>query len=434
MHTFLFGAGADQAYGLCEGVGFAAPLMFGEFSNERKALLGVDASSSTLVFPQSRTVFLQTVENFTEEAKEVFDEKTIENMLVCYNKSDSPEYKVASEVIFGKNSNGTSRAEWYNKTKKYYEKIKQDSSKRYLSYEQLDADDRIGKFFLSNMVFFDSIDEKFNSLRNAERVNSKAKRVINAYFTVFILMLKSLYVIGDDFKFDYESIFDLLNQSYNKIDIKLDSEKSYYKILSKLNPKSYNIVTTNYTDICKKVINKEVTYLHGNMRWFEDYKHLQVYDISVSEEREELLKNKSTIMPFLLIPSGVKPIICTKQIQQFSEFISKLEESQILWVVGYKFNSEDNHINSIILNWLKQQNNKMIYLNYDNSVEWHKLLWTEGLKIKVIDSYSDKVKDYIKSNEIDVLSFNVKENCYKMFKLLLNEFSELRKGDNYEKH
>lgn len=431
MHTFLFGAGADQAYGLCEGLGFAAPLMFGAFLNERKKLLGSDASSSNLVFPQSRTVFLQTVENFEEEAKMAFDTETINNIIICYNKLNPSEYKAANRAVFGNKSDGTSKSSWYNKTKNYYDKIKKDTNIKNLPYEQLDADDRIGKFFLSNMVFFDSIDEKFNSLRNSEKLNTKAKRVINAYFTVFILMLKSLYDIDNDFKFDYKSIFGLLNQPYNNRNVDLDIEQSYYKILSKVNPKNYHIVTTNYTDICKEVINKdvskEVTYLHGNMKWFEDYKHLQVYDVTLPEEREELLKNRSTIMPFLLIPSGVKPIICTKQIQQFSEFISKLKESQILWVVGYKFNSEDNHINSIILDWLKQPGHKLLYLNFNNSVDWCKMLWADGMYIKTIDSNVDSVKDYIDS-DYKILNFNVKDDCYTVFQKLIQEFDELKKG------
>ncbi len=135
MHTFFFGAGADRAYGLCEGVDFAAPLMFDKFLNERKLLLGEKASNSNLVFPQSRTVFLQTVENYKEEAKRVFDDETINMMLICYNKSDSQEYKNASKILFNNDSNGNSGPNWYAKTKKYYDKVQNGEVKKDTPYK-----------------------------------------------------------------------------------------------------------------------------------------------------------------------------------------------------------------------------------------------------------------------------------------------------------
>lgn len=33
-----------------------------------------------------------------------------------------------------------------------------------------------------------------------------------------------------------------------------------------------------------------------------------------------------------------------------------------LVVVGYRFNSEDNHINSVIADWLENSNGKLLYL------------------------------------------------------------------------
>ena len=69
-------------------------------------------------------------------------------------------------------------------------------------------------FFLKNAVFFDSLDEKFNSLRDI-KLCSNSKRVINAYFTVFLLMFESLYEITESFEWTYKTIFEKLNTSYN---------------------------------------------------------------------------------------------------------------------------------------------------------------------------------------------------------------------------
>lgn len=89
------------------------------------------------------------------------------------------------------------------------------------------------------------------------------------------------------------------------------------------------------------------------MTWFEDIKQLMIYDCADDEERKNIISNSKNIIPFILIPSGVKPIICSKQIKAFKNFIDVLNSSDFLVVVGYKFNSEDNHINSIINEWLK---------------------------------------------------------------------------------
>ena len=68
---------------------------------------------------------------------------------------------------------------------------------------------KIKVFFLKNAVFFDTLDEKFNSLRNI-KYNTKAKKVINAYATVFILMMKTLYNLDDSFSWKYEDLFEKL--------------------------------------------------------------------------------------------------------------------------------------------------------------------------------------------------------------------------------
>ena len=84
-------------------------------------------------------------------------------------------------------------------------------------------------------------------------------------------------------------------------------------------------------------------------------------------------------MPFILIPSGIKPIICTKQVESFHKFIDNLQQSDVLCVVGYKFNSEDNHINAIITEWLHNRGKKLVYFNYNRDVDFEKLEWADDI-------------------------------------------------------
>ena len=118
--------------------------------------------------------------------------------------------------------------------KKIYGKIKDSVGNK-------NFDDIELKFFIDNAVFFDSIDEKFNALRCIP-LNSNGKRVLNAYATIFITMMKSRYNIGEEFEWSYPNIFKFLCENgfnYEKCD------DTYYSALSELQNDKYGIVTTN---------------------------------------------------------------------------------------------------------------------------------------------------------------------------------------------
>lgn len=265
-------------------------------------------------------------------------------------------------------------------------------------------------FFLQYAVLFDSLDEKFNSLRHIP-YNANARRVINVYWTVFLIMLNALYSksISNDFVWDHKHIYDLLNQPYNEP----FSSQNYYKSLFE-SGWDYKIATTNYTDIAEKETkNKNVIYLHGKLTWFEDLKKLTVYDCKSDNEKKYLCNppddNFQNIIPYILIPSGVKPLICKKQIECFNKFCTELEECNRLVVVGYRFNSEDNHINSIIADWLRKSDyNKIIFFNYNNSID-----------LKTIDCFKNNGDKQIESISVD------EKNAIQKFDSLL---SKLKSG------
>lgn len=261
----------------------------------------------------------------------------------------------------------------------------------------------IKEFFLSKAVFFDTLDEKFNSLRNIQ-YNTKAKKVINAYATVFILMMKTLYDLDGSFSWTYEDLFEKLSKDSEVFHCG-KSKKTYYSIVAE-SGLDCNIVTTNYTDLAEKRIGKGVTYLHGKLTWFEDLKNLTVYNIADENEKQKALENKEYLIPFILIPSGVKPFICSKQIKQFSTFIDNLENSDELCVIGYRFNSEDNHINSIIADWARKDGNRLVYFNFNDDVDFDKLHWLNNIskeKYQIIsidkNNAHEKFEAYIKKSQ-----------------------------------
>ena len=86
----------------------------------------------------------------------------------------------------------------------------------------------------------------------------------------------------------------------------------------------------------------------------------------------------------------------------------------MLVVVGYKFNSEDNHINSIINNWLLKDKNKMVYFNYDKSVDFDKLQWIRSSSsvetVEYIDehtriNFTQKITNIIVNNENSKIAY-----------------------------
>ena len=322
--TFLFGSGADSDYcnRLPSGAAFSSALLTDRYKKQRQCISPGKSNHHSLVRSNSVNVFLKTIEAYPNKATEALGSDCVERCIDYYNshKSELREYV-------------------HNMCKEWYDSILKES------------DSEARKFFLNYAAFFDALDVKFNSLRSIP-LNDNACRVVNAYITIFILMLHSLYDIGDDFDWSWKNIFELLEQDYDCLR-EQPNKLTYYQALA-LSNLQCNVVTTNYTSIAQKATRRDNTiYLHGKMTWFEDYQNLTIYDCDNGDEKEIALHNKGTLFPFILIPSGVKPLICKRQIEEFHKFISVLNDSETLCVVGYRFNSEDNHINSIIADWLR---------------------------------------------------------------------------------
>lgn len=425
--AFLFGAGAEYAYGIGTGESFIKKIIKSPYKKECSKLYGQEKEKEKWNYPlihsNSRKIYYQTIASFEEEARKALNQDVvIDNIIEIYNNSPlEKDGKKEKSDECKKRIDGLKKAvDVY--CKEWYDLI--------LSEENLNGEKKnIQDFFLKNMLFFDTLDEKFNDLRNTV-LHTNGKKVINTYTTIFILMIKSLYEVDDNFEWSFENIFELLNNPYNKIK-ELSIEKSYYEVLASSGIE-YSVTTTNYTDIVENVILKykesfHVNYLHGRLNWFEDYKKLRIYDVHNDNERQLAIQNKQNIFPFILIPSGVKPMICKKEIEEFHSFINDLYESQLLCVVGYRFNPEDNHINSIISEWLgDNESNKMIYFNYNKSVDFEKISWVVENKYNYKSFNHNEIEDAIQCSE-KIIDINIdKDNDTATF----YEFISMLKKEN----
>ena len=157
------------------------------------------------------------------------------------------------------------------------------------------------------------------------------------------------------------------------------------------------------------------------MTLFEDLKSLSVFDCKPLQNTNIQLSHDnqfSNIIPFILIPSGVKPIICQRQIQEFAKFIHALDQSEYLIVLGYRFNSEDNHINSIIAEWLRRRQRKLLYLNYNASVDFSTFNWADEFSVGPCGNPADEV---LRSNS-QIINIKIsKENARSTFEELLSK-------------
>lgn len=397
--TFLFGSGADTNANnkLKSGASFAESLLTNRCAKDIKIISDV-LSQASLIYSNSKKVYIQTISEYSNEARESgISEEIID---YCENYYDSTTDKNNAEF-------DEMRQGWF----KLLTKQRQPEQR----------EEKIREFFYTHALFFDTLDEKFNSLKNRE-LNTNAKRVLNAYWTVFFLMLRSLDWKREK-KSDFETILDFVEKP-----MPTTEKENYYTVVANscLDKK---VITTNYTDLVETTGCNDIVYLHGRLSWFEDATELIVYDSKIQSERDELCdakRKEHKILPFILIPSGVKPIICAKQIEQFCNFIKQLRESNYLCVIGYRFNFEDNHINSIIAEWLRcDKNRKMLYFNYEESVKFNIFPFFKKIAC-------DKCKDENDVNEkllsdAQILNITVdRDNSVSMFAGVVNLLEKLQ--------
>ena len=400
--TFLFGAGAEAEYGLPTGPAFNEALLTSKYKDVIKNVFGEGYNNIRLIYPTSTTVFYQTIcENF-DTAKTILSSSELTGF-ENYAKRDRNAGLSINEAII---------KEFRTLCKGWYDMVVGNA-----------AGGKVKEFFLQYAVFFSSLDSKFNALRVPD-IDSNAKRVIFAYATVLFVMMSKLYS-KDLSGFDLDKVIELLNEPYN---VKKPSD-TYYTIL-KESGLPCHIVTTNYTDLIKETSKNEeaIAWLHGKLTWIENYRELTVYDCTNASEKARILNDKEHIVPFILIPSGVKPLICRRQINEFSKFISNLDQSNILCLVGYRVNQEDNHINSIIGDWLREDSSChiLICLNYGDSINWKKVKWIEGIDIIDTNPKEISFQEHLRKSRSTILNIKTDDKTAKEdYRNLLNTLKTL---------
>lgn len=366
---FLFGARAEADYKLPLGEQFTTETilkkrtkMYNEldqFYSKRMVNGYIESYKHEYLFTKNSNAFFEIIyralkQCYEESKYEDIDEDTKSLFQYLYS-SDNPH--ATTKEAFKKNV--------VNKLYQYIiSDIDAQNGRNHYKYKSL----------LNRMTFYGSVEKDFSSIIDPKGAGLKQFwRFVNYLWSAFFSIVLPLLDNSESFidktyyaqyqKNKYRAVLDNLQDVVaflysNEYLSEVQSNGYYEKISSKFSGRIYNVITTNYTPFVKNIFNN-AAYVAGELSSFEYPHHLEVKNIIQSG-----LKTKAFVFPFLLTQAPVKPIIEPKQISQYSNMHTTLKNSKYLIILGYNINSNDNHINSYIRQFVMRNKTHLIFCKY----------------------------------------------------------------------
>ena len=123
------------------------------------------------------------------------------------------------------------------------------------------------------------------------------------------------------------------------------------------------IGTTNYTNLVKRTNVENISFLNGSLDlYYDPYRN----EIGSKDD------NKFQI-PFLFTQSGIKPMTSIKMSKNYINFYDECQSADRVIVLGYGFNSDDGHINTLIRSLADSQPGRKIdVIAYNESNTAHR--------------------------------------------------------------
>lgn len=181
-------------------------------------------------------------------------------------------------------------------------------------------------------------------------------RVFNYYWSIFFAICQQVCRLNvedsTNCEIDHNSfVLDLKNnieEMYSNEFMegwaKKDKTSYYHFIKEVFGGRVSGVITSNYYKFAEHIIKpRKTAYLNGELRYFEIPETLEVIDVT----KESLPKDK-LYFPFIFGQSYLKPIVSRHQIEAFHKFEQILNDSQLLVILGYNINEDDNHINAYL--------------------------------------------------------------------------------------
>ena len=388
---FLFGAGAE-GYGnfnLVSGYEYLKNSLFGneykkEITTALKQFFNNNYFASYKYTAHTYSNKLPLIQNII--IKKIFDNKEllIEHAETISYIIDDKDFKLLSEdesirtIIKANNIEHKFNREARNKiltdfTRIITEDFKYDDIENEL-LKRLFEKGRNGNAIIDmNIAIGGFLDNYFHTIISPDKYGSYSfSKVFNYYWLCYFTIIEGIikkfidnsalakyYTFDkhDDVIINYTEILNDINaftKTIYELDIQIGSENTYYKLIREWfeESKKYTIsdvVTTNYFKFAE-IVKSDVVYLNGKLSEFELPEVLEVHDA-----RKSVLTNAHIFFPFIFGQSLIKPIVNETQIKSFSSFSNALNNADILIVLGFNINEDDNHINAFLHNYAKEK-------------------------------------------------------------------------------
>ncbi|NLC65371.1 MAG: hypothetical protein GX752_00355 [Clostridium sp.] len=225
------------------------------------------------------------------------------------------------------------------------------------------------------------LDEHFHTIINPQKLGpNNFSKVFNYYWAIFMSIYKPVLNYVDrnsngkliQNKIESKDFLNTLRSNLIELYLKdgdvwktivKSSKKTYYHSIKDVflnNSSDIQItgaITSNYYRFIEILDIKKYAYLNGQLKFFEVPETLEIIDIT-----KESFPDNKLFFPFIFGQSYAKPIVNKRQIEAFSCMEEILNDSDILVILGYNINEDDNHINSFIRDFIIEKNRYIIVI------------------------------------------------------------------------
>ena len=251
--------------------------------------------------------------------------------------------------------------------------------------ELFEQDDKDGINFDLNIGVAGSLDSYFHTIIDPYKYSVvRFSKIFNYYWACYFAILHDVisflvergqkdfekYITAEkelNYLYVLKNIGQLTKELYNFDISSLALENTYYQIIhQKLEEHKNEIqcvgaITTNYYRFCE-IVSPNTIYLNGQLKCFEYPELLEVTDMQQETGYEDKL-----LFPFIFGQSLVKPIVNSIQTEEFHrlhKLLNAEEGADVLVVLGFNINEDDNHINAFLHDYVKK-GKKLIIISGD---------------------------------------------------------------------
>lgn len=402
--SFFLGAGAEITYGMPAGASFKKETIL--CKNAINFMENFNSTADNIEYLKNTTsgkFIRHNSSNILYQSYKEIDEKNRKEFLECFTEDE-----ILIIENYDKYRRGLIKEPEVKKevTKKfaalYKTKIYNPIKNTQDSNEELSSETNK---LLEKLSFYSTLDSDFNYLRLPNIYKKECCNVMKLYYSAYLSILEAIInkeyyqkLISSNASIDKNEYYNEYKKGIKSV-INEHNGTTYYDIMKKYIASIDAIITTNYTYIIDEILSEEKCFhIHGTMEEFEGLETKNVYKLTE-------IPNNEIVFPYILIQSGVKPIINQKEIETFFRAFNKLKDANIIIVLEYSFSSDDEHVITVFKELLKDNARRIYYFNYvekaKDKIEEHKAKKSDLKNIFKNDSEKINVIDFSRIDDFE---------------------------------